>query len=54
MQINDNLQAMLPSPCYGGLQVRKLALDEWLARSNLKGPIADGESHMVKSADVSA
>jgi hypothetical protein len=49
VEINDELQAMIPSPSDGVEHVRHLSLDERFPRTDVERPIAYRKSYMVES-----
>lgn len=49
MQINNNLQTVVPGPSNGLLKERHLTLDEWLASGYVESPVSDGDANMVQS-----
>lgn len=49
MQVNDHLQSVKPSPADRFREVGELARNIRFAGSNLKGPVAYGNSNMVQA-----
>ncbi len=47
MQVNDNLQAMVPGPSYCLLKVWKLTGNIRFTGSNLERPVSDGDADVV-------
>lgn len=49
MQVDNDLEAMVPSPSYSFLKVGKLAGDVWFARADFERPVSDRDTDMVQS-----
>ena len=49
MEIDDNLEIVCLCPTDGIIEVGCLPLDVRLARPNIKGPIADRDTHVIES-----
>ena len=49
VQVNDDLDPVVACPCYGFLEVGKLAGDVGLAGADVERPISNGDADMVQS-----
>ena len=47
VEINNNLETVVPRPGDGLLQIGQLARDERLSRADVEGPVADGDADVV-------
>ena len=50
MQVDDQLEAVVCGPGDGFLDIGQLALDIWLAGSNIEGPVRDRQPDMIQAA----
>jgi hypothetical protein len=49
VEVDDNFDAIAPSPSHSLLEVGQLAGDVGFTGANLKGPISDRDADMVQS-----
>lgn len=50
VQVDDQLEAVVCGPGDGFLDIGQLALDIWLAGSNIEGPVRDRQPDMIQAA----